>query len=147
MQLNLKDMNSKYKKKVFYILIIDRESNDHVRLRNVINRIVPQCFIESIYKEEQAISYFNNIKIAPNLIFLAMDMQKTVLRLTIYMIRKSDFLKNVPLVLLNSDTNLAQRRELKFLGVNEFYTDINNPIEMRVIANDIKNRWLMPKLM
>ena len=139
-------MNRKYKKMVFYILIINQESQDHVKLRTILNRMAPNCFIESIYSEEEAIRYFKNLNLPPNLIILDMDLEKAALRLTIYMIKQNNFLKDVPIVLVNSSSDLNQRRELKNLGINEFYTRLKNPIEMRVITNDLKNRWLMPRL-
>lgn len=138
-------MNNKLKNKVFYILIIDGVEQDQTKLRDVITKMIPQSFIESIYSEGETISYFNNLKLAPNLIIVDTRMNGTALRLAIYMIRKNNDLKGVPLVLVNSDLDLQQRRELKYLGVNEFYMDLNNPLEMKVITNDIKNRWLLPK--
>ena len=61
------------------------------------------------------------------------------------MIRQNEQLKQVPIVLVNSDLSLNQKRELKFLGVNEFYAALSNPIEMRILTNDIKSRWLLPR--
>lgn len=138
-------MTNKLKNTVFYILIIDGLEQDQTKLRDVITRLIPQAFIESIYSETETISYFNNLKLAPNLIIVDNRMNSTALRLAIYMIRKNNDLKTVPLVLVNSDLGLQQRRELKYLGVSEFYMGLNNPLEMKVITNDIKNRWLIPR--
>lgn len=138
-------MSNKIQNTVFYILIIDGQAEDHSKLRDIINKLIPQSYIESIYSEEESTSYFKNLKVAPSFIILDAQTQSNSLRLTIYMIRQNEQLKHVPIVLVNSDLNLNQKRELKFLGVNEFYAALNNPIEMRILTNDIKSRWLLPK--
>jgi PleD family two-component response regulator len=142
---NFRTMNHRLKNMVFYILIIDGEAEDHSRLRNTINRMIPQSYIESIYSHQETISYFNNLKLPPSLIILDARMDNTALRLAIYMVRQNIHLKRVPLVLVNSELDLNQKRELKYMGVNEFYMKLDNPIEMRVMTNDIKNRWLLPE--
>jgi len=136
-------MNSKVQNTVFYILIIDGVAEDHAVLRDSINKLIPQSYIESIYSEEESMSYFRNLKVAPSFIILDAQTQSNSLRLTIYMIRQNTQLKQVPIVLVNADLNLNQKRELKFLGVNEFYAALSNPIEMRILTNDIKSRWLL----
>lgn len=138
-------MSNKIQNTVFYILIIDGQAEDHSKLRDIINKLIPQSYIESIYSEEESTSYFRNLRVAPSFIILDAQTQSNSLRLTIYMIRQNEQLKQVPIVLVNSDLNLNQKRELKFLGVNEFYAALNNPIEMRILTNDIKSRWLLPR--
>lgn len=137
-------MSNKIQNTVFYILIIDGQAEDHSKLREIINKLIPQSYIESIYSEEESASYFRNLRVAPSFIILDAQTQSNSLRLTIYMIRQNEQLKQVPIVLVNSDLNLNQKRELKFLGVNEFYASLSNPIEMRILTNDIKSRWLLP---
>jgi len=138
-------MSNKVQNTVFYILIVDGVAEDHTKLRDSINKLIPQSYIESIYSEEESLSYFKNLRVAPSFIILDAHTQSTSLRLTIYMIRQNQQLKQVPIVLVNSDLNLNQKRELKFLGVNEFYAELSNPMEMRILANDIKSRWLLPR--
>ncbi|MBL7902239.1 MAG: hypothetical protein JNK73_09605 [Bacteroidia bacterium] len=138
-------MNNKIQNTVFYILIIDGQAEDHSKLRDIINKQIPQSYIESIYSEEESASYFRNMRVAPSFIVLDAQTQSNSLRLTIYMIRQNEQLKQVPIVLVNSDLTLNQKRELKFLGVNEFYAALSNPIEMRILTNDIKSRWLLPR--
>lgn len=138
-------MNNKIQNTVFYILIIDGQAEDHSKLRDIINKQIPQSYIESIYSEEESASYFRNMRVAPSFIVLDAQTQSNSLRLTIYMIRQNEQLKQVPIVLVNSDLSLNQKRELKFLGVNEFYAALSNPIEMRILTNDIKSRWLLPR--
>ncbi len=138
-------MSNTLQNTVFYILIIDGIAENHVKLRDAINKLIPQSYIESIYSENESTSYFKNLKVAPGFIILDAQTQSTSLRLTIYMIRQNERLEKVPIVLINSELSLNQKRELKFLGVNEFYADLSNPIELRILANDIKSRWLLPK--
>jgi PleD family two-component response regulator len=138
-------MSNKIQNTVFYILIIDGQAEDHSKLREVINKLIPQSYIESIYSEKESASYFRNLRVAPSFIILDAHTQNNSLRLTIYMIRQNEQLKQVPIVIVNSDLNLNQKRELKFLGVNEFYASLSNPIEMRILTNDIKSRWLLPR--
>ena len=142
--LKINAMSDKMKGMIFYTLIIDRNDEDHMRLRNAINRMAPQCFVESIYSEEEAVHYLNTTQITPHLIILDTHLESNSLRLVLYMIRQNTLLKKVPVVLVNANQELRQRIELKSLGVNEFYLDPHNPIEMRVIAHDIKHRWLSP---
>lgn len=139
-------MNQKVHNTVFYILIIDGVPEDHSKLRDIINKLIPQSYIESIYSEEESTSYFKNLRVAPSFIILDALTQSTSLRLTIYMIRQNERLKQVPIVLVNANLNLSQKRELKFLGINEFYAELSNPMEMRILTNDIKSRWLLPRV-
>ncbi|MCU0359310.1 MAG: hypothetical protein MUF75_01125 [Bacteroidia bacterium] len=138
-------MNNTTQTTAFYILIINGQADDHSKLRDIINKLIPQSYIESIYTEQESTSYFKNLRVAPSFIILDAQSQSTSLRLTIYMIRQNPGLKNVPVVLVNSNLSLNQKRELKFLGINEFYAELSNPVEMRILANDIRSRWLLPR--
>lgn len=137
-------MKNKTLNTTFYILIIDGQAEDHMKLRDTLNKLIPQSYIESIYTEEETTGYFKNLRVAPNFIILDARTPSNSLRLSIYMIRQNENLKQVPIVLVNSNLSLNQKRELKFLGVNEFYAELDNPIELRILTNDIKNRWLLP---
>lgn len=136
-------MNRNVQTAIFYILIIGKVPEHHVRLREIINRSIPQSYIESIYSEAETAAYFRSLRIAPGFIILDTQIQHAVLRLTIYMIRQNSTLKQVPLALVNCDLSLNEKRELKYLGVNDFYAELSNPIEMRILANDIKNKCVL----
>lgn len=138
-------MSNKAVSTAFYILIIDADAENHTRLRDTITKMIPQSYIESIYSEEESISYFRNLRVVPNFIVLDARMPSNSLRLSIYIIRQDARLKQVPIVLVNANLSLNQKRELKFLGVNEFYEELSNPIELKVLTNDIRSRWLLPR--
>lgn len=61
---------------IFYFVIMEENKNDHIGLRQLIQSIVPQVIIESIYDFNEAVTYFRLNKTRPHVLFISEEMSK-----------------------------------------------------------------------
>jgi CheY-like chemotaxis protein len=127
----------------FYILIVDDDTDDHFFLRKAINKSVPQAIVESVYDGEEALQYLNNCTAMPNVIFLDLNMRKLSGKETIKIIRQNEMLKKVPVVVLTTSRNEAERAEMMELGASDFYSKPHQALDLVTIVENVKNKWLI----
>lgn len=58
------------KHKIYYVVIVGNVVNDHLCLRRIINKMFPQAIVESLYLNEESLSFLAHHCQAPDLVFL-----------------------------------------------------------------------------
>jgi PleD family two-component response regulator len=58
------------KHKIYYVVIVGNVSDDHLCLRRIINKMFPQAIVESLYLNEESLSFLAHHCQAPDLVFL-----------------------------------------------------------------------------
>lgn len=58
------------KHKIYYVVIVGNVSDDHLCLRRIINKMFPQAIVESLYVNEESLSFLAHHSQAPDLVFL-----------------------------------------------------------------------------
>ncbi len=56
-------------KKIYYVIIASERKDDHLQLRRVINKMLPQAIVESIYQDEEFRCFEKKMAFAPDLFF------------------------------------------------------------------------------
>jgi len=57
-------------KKIYYVVIVSESIDDHLQLRRVINKMLPQAIVESIYQHKEFHCLEENSALVPDLFFL-----------------------------------------------------------------------------
>ena len=127
---------------VFYILIVDDDHDDQFFLRKVLNQIIPQAIVESLYDGSEALLYLDKCTSLPNLIFLDLNMMKLSGKETMKIIKKNSYLSKVPVIILTTSKSEEEKAELLALGASAFYSKPDNASGLLQIVEEVKSRWL-----
>jgi CheY-like chemotaxis protein len=136
MDLNLNNI-------IYYILIVDNDSDDHYFLRTALNKLIPQALIESVYKGEEALGYLNGLSLMPNVIFLGLNVSEDFGRTTMKTIRQNQVLNKVPVITFTSEVDKKEEEaEILALGASALYSKPCQIEEFMSLVEDVKNRYL-----
>jgi DNA-binding response OmpR family regulator len=127
---------------ISYILIVDDDTDDHFFLKKAIHKVIPHAIVESLYDGSEALAYLEKCTDLPNLIFLDLNMIKVSGQATIKRIRNNETLSKVPVIILTTSKNEAERKKLMEMGANDFYTKPIHANELVAIVEDVKSKWL-----
>jgi DNA-binding response OmpR family regulator len=133
------DLNSN---KGLYILVVDDDQDDQFFLRRAISEVIPQAIIESLYDGTEAVAYLDKCAALPHLIFLDLNMVKLSGKVTMGIIRKNANLNKVPVIILTTSKNEAEKDELLNMGANDFYTKPFEARDLLKIVTEVKSKWL-----
>ena len=136
-------MNTDLNNITFYILIVDDDTDDHFFLRKAINKVIPQAIVESVYDGEEALQYLNNCTAMPNLIFLDLNMRKLSGRETMKIIKENKNLSHVPVVVLTTSRNSAEKKEMLELGAAGFYSKPHHSKNLVDIVEEVREKFLV----
>ena len=103
-------MNPGLKKAVFYIVIAGDDHTDHVFLRKAMNKLVPQAIVESLYETHETVTFLKNHQQHPHLIFLDQNMVNAGDEGMIKLIRSTEDLKEVPVIILTDKKKIFTGR-------------------------------------
>lgn len=134
-------MESISKKIVFYITIVKDNKTDHSYLRNVIHRVLPQAIVESVYSDDEAVSYFSNCSTIPHLIFLDKDMLEISGKDTVRLIKRMEGLDKVPIIFLTNPDNESQKIDFIRQGANNFYSKPYEAQDLLNIVGAVNSKW------
>jgi CheY-like chemotaxis protein len=136
MDLNLNNI-------IYYILIVDNDSDDHYFLRTALNKLIPQALIESVYKGEEALGYLNGLSLMPNVIFLGLNVSEDFGRTTMKTIRQNQVLNKVPVITFTREVDKKEEEaEILALGASALYSKPCQIEEFMSLVEDVKNRYL-----
>src|SRR5690606_29266560 len=105
-------------------------------------QVIPQAIVESLYDGDEALAYLGKCTSLPNLIILDLNMARLSGRETIRVIRANENLSHVPVVVLTTSRNEAEKEELLALGASSFYTKPFHPGELTAIVREVAEKWL-----
>ena len=135
MDLNLNNI-------IYYILIINEDSDDHCFLRTALNRVIPQALIESVYSSTEAQEYVKACTLTPNLILLDLNMTELSAKKTITLLKNNTTLNKVPIVVYTNNSNVEEKAEILELGVSGFYSKPKQIEDLIWLVNDVKDKHL-----
>jgi CheY-like chemotaxis protein len=124
------------------ILIVDDDKDDQFFLKQAIDDVFPKALVESLYDGAEAIDYLIKCLTPPNLIFLDLNMCKISGRETLTYIKKHTRFKKVPVIILTTSKNDAEKEELINMGASEFYSKPGQISDLVKIVKEVKNKWL-----
>jgi CheY-like chemotaxis protein len=127
---------------VSYILIVDDDPDDHYFLRRALTDAVPQVLVESVYDGSEALQYLHSCPSLPSLIFLDLNMTRITGKDTMKVIRDNPVLNKVPVVILTTSRNNAEKEELLNLGAVGFYNKPHSSAELTEMILEVKRTWL-----
>jgi len=129
--------------KMYNILIVDDNKDDHFFLNRAILKVLPTATVKSIFDGAEAIQYLFKENILPDLIFLDLNMDQLSGSFILNIIKKNKKLSKIPVIVLTSSSSLADRMNLKIkLRANDFFTKPINNEELIKIILKVKDKWL-----
>jgi response regulator RpfG family c-di-GMP phosphodiesterase len=136
-------MNPGLKNKVFYIVIAGDDRTDHVFLRRAMNKLVPQAIVESFYESDETVVFLKNHRQHPHLIFLDQNMLNSGVDGMMKLIRNTEGLKEVPVIILTDKTKSFTTQDLQNSGANEFYSKPYHVKALDHIVNEVREKWFV----
>lgn len=127
---------------IYYILVIDNDSDEHYFLRTALNRVIPQAIIESVYCKEEIIHYFKTSTLIPNLILLDQKMAKEGANDTIKILKQNELFRKVPIVVYTDSEDVKEKAEIFKLGVSGFYSKPHQIDDLISMVIDVKDKFL-----
>lgn len=125
-----------------YILIVDDDADDQFLLRRAISKSIPHAIIESVYDGSEAIIFLKNGHTIPHLIFLDLNMNKLPGKDTLKLIMANEMFSKVPVIIYSTSRNDKEKEEMLSLGAKDFYSKPYDVESLRLIVENIKNKWL-----
>ena len=126
---------------VSYILIVDHDKIDYHFLGSAIAKIIPDAIIESLYDDLETVSYIDRHIARPNLIFLELNKSKISDENTIVRVKKNQDLATVPIIILSTANNDAEKAELLALGADAFYAVADNEEVLNNMLQEIQQNY------
>jgi DNA-binding NtrC family response regulator len=127
---------------IYYILIIDHDTDGHSFLRTALNRVVPHALIESIFNSNEVQKLVESCVLIPNLILLDRAMANAEGNNTIKTLKQNELLKKVPIVVYTNTHDVKEKAELLQLGISGVYTKPNQIDDLIAMVIDVKNNFL-----
>ncbi len=91
------------KHKVYYVVIVGNVPGDHLYLRRIINKMFPQAIVESLYLNEESLSFLTHHCQAPDLIFLQHQTAMADETGMYSLLKAQADLQKVPVILVGDD--------------------------------------------
>src|SRR4051812_16508931 len=111
-------MYSSLKDSIFYIVIVGNDETDHLYLRKVMNKLLPQAIVESLYGNSEAVSYFEKHNAVPSVIFLDQHLMTINGCAIMPLIRSNEDMDQVPVIILGSQSDNFSREDTLRSGAN-----------------------------
>lgn len=89
-------------KKIYYVVIAALSAADHLQLRRVINRMLPQAIVESLHTPAEYQVFLNQSSRVPDLIFTD-DFQVTDKHALMQGLSENEVLRNVPVIIIGDE--------------------------------------------
>jgi CheY-like chemotaxis protein len=124
------------------VLIVDDDEDDRFFLKSAIVELVPGCDVLCASDGCEAVTILNSEKELPEAVFLDLNMSRMSGRETLMLIRNSDRMSNLPVIILTTSHNVSEKSELINLGASAYYTKPFHHTDLLKIVDEIKNAWL-----
>jgi len=127
----------------YNIFIVDDDSDDHVFLSSAIKEVMPNALITSFFDGMEVLEYLFAGYQVPDLIFLDLNMRKLDGKPTLTIIKHNKPFCNIPIVVLTSESGIAEKKAVMQLGARAYYTKPNCPHQLVKIVENTKNEFLV----
>lgn len=129
--------------------MVDDDPDDHFLITRSLNKVFANPVIRSVYNGLEAIdylfkkgTYLENEDKHPDLIFLDINMPKLNGIETTELIRKEKHLVHIPVIILSTSSNPADKATLLKSGAADFYVKPFDLNQYLIIIEEVKNKWL-----
>lgn len=126
--------------KIYYVVIIGDESSDHLVLRKIINKMIPQAIIESLYTWHDTQAFVNSHKQTPDLIFVDLNSEKEKVEATHATIRQNFDLEKVPLITIGDEAE--EMVEIKKAPNSAYFKRSYNFNSIEWLARNLQMKWI-----
>lgn len=104
------------------IVLIDDDEDDHEIFFEAVKEISPSIQCTTFFDAAQALSELGEMEVAPDVIFLDMNMPLMNGQQFLTLIKKNVELQNIPVIIFTTSLDPNTIRETKSLGAHEFIT-------------------------
>ncbi|MGF6844829.1 CheY-like chemotaxis protein [Chitinophaga sp. W3I9] len=123
------------------VLLIDDDIDDRMIFGEVLKELAPDIIYHEAINGEDALLKLNN-NLAPDLIFLDLNMPRVDGKQFLAEIRQQEHLKHIPVVIYSTSSHESDKKETRELGASYFLTKPNSLHEL----THILGRLLQQKL-
>jgi CheY-like chemotaxis protein len=124
------------------ILIVDDDKDDHSILEMAIKEVITDARIANLYDGSEVKDFLlkknkvvNGQDKFPDIIFLDLNMTRIGGRETIYLLKKDEEMRNIPVIVLTTGSDEKEKDELLRLGASDFYT---KPVDLSDLVDIVR---------
>jgi PleD family two-component response regulator len=125
------------------VVIVGNDQQDHVFLRKVMNKLVPQAIVESLYGDQETLNYFEAYNAIPSVIFLDRHLLAVNGNKIIPLIRGNEEMEQVPVIILSEDETQFSHSDSIRYGANEVYNKSYHSKNLDSIVSEIRDKWFV----
>jgi PleD family two-component response regulator len=131
------------KNKIYYVVIIGKEKDDHFFLRKALNKLVPQAIVESLYGDEETVSFFARQNAVPSIIFLDKPLLSDRQNKFMNLIRYNEEMLKVPVIILSEIESGFTKTDSIKAGADEVFSRSYHVQDVDAIASEIREKWFL----
>jgi CheY-like chemotaxis protein len=123
------------------VLLIDDDIDDRMIFGEVLKELAPDIIYHEAINGEDALFKLNN-NLAPDIIFLDLNMPRIDGKQFLAEIQQQDHLKHIPVVIYTTSSHESDKKETRELGASYFLTKPNSLHELTHILADLLQQKL-----
>ncbi|MEZ2446235.1 response regulator [Chitinophaga sp. RCC_12] len=123
------------------VLLIDDDIDDRMIFGEVLKELAPDIIYHEAINGEDALLKLNN-NLAPDLIFLDLNMPRIDGKQFLAEIRQQEHLKHIPVVIYSTSSHESDKKETRELGASYFLTKPNSLHELTHILGHLLQQKL-----
>jgi DNA-binding response OmpR family regulator len=127
--------------KIFYVIIVGNNQSDHVFLRKVMNKMLPQAIVESLYCNAEALSFLSHHCLRPDLILLERKALLIDGKNVIPVIKNRVDLKSVPIILLGDEADELGEAVVADTGADAYFFRSYPQNSIDWLARNLEVKW------
>ena len=136
--VNLLEMNTE----AGAVWLVDDDEDDLMLIEAAFNSIAPDIRVTMLQDGEELLPHLQQTTVAPSLIVLDLNMHRSSGLRTLELMREIEQYRRLPVVVLTTSSNPADRRVSASLGADEYYVKPNNFNELTGLVSQLVQRWI-----
>jgi CheY-like chemotaxis protein len=127
------------------VFVADDDEDDRFLIHKAFSQINPECRLYFLTDGSELLKALNKTSILPSLIVLDLNMPNLNGLETLMLIRRNSKYDSVPIAMLTTSSDTADRERAYELKVNEFITKPTDHTSLKVIASKLREQYLLGK--
>jgi CheY-like chemotaxis protein len=124
------------------VWLVDDDDEDLLLMKAAFKSVAPGIEIKTLDDGEELVLQLQRTTPVPNLILIDLNMIHTNGFEALAQVRALDQFKALPVVVLTTSSNPADRQKSDMLGANDFHTKPDSFPDLAHLARELTRRWM-----
>lgn len=124
------------------IWLVDDDEDDLLLMQTAFTSMDDRLTIKTLLDGEELLPNLQKTSVSPKLIVLDLNMRRMGGLKTLEVVRSIDRYSQLPVVVLTTSSNPADKQSSVALGANDYYIKPASYNELTVLANQLIQQWI-----